>query len=539
MQLITNTSTKQHPLLNYLSTGVFTINTNYEVTLWNSNIENWTHIKNSSIIGKTLYSFFPSFNNSLYKKLLQNVFNDGMTIIFSSKLHPLLFRTKHNNELKLHTTVLPVPNEEGNGFNALFSIEDQTTLTDLVATNRHLSDKLQASNTLLEQKIKERTSELKRTNLRLSSILNSAPSSIILLNDELKIISVNYEGLNYLNTDEKSALNSKICDVINCSYNYYKPKNSKCSKCDIERVIQQTLKTGKKNHKIECSLKRATENNKTYESTLLVSTTKIKANNNENLLLILDDITERKQMEQELIKTKNKAVESDRLKSAFLANMSHEIRTPLNGIVGLTDLIINCKLTQEDKKQYSKLIAESSDQLVNQIDSIIDISKLESNQLNLYQHDVDANKIIDNIYIQIKEKEPDTSLIIKTQKDQPDQPCNIKTDQVRLTQVLNNLISNAFKFTTKGSIEFGYFNNNLNLVFFVKDTGAGIPKQLHKIIFKPFRQAREATQEIYRGAGLGLAISKGLVNKLGGKIWLESEINTGSTFFFTIPKNTP
>ncbi len=538
MRVANNIYIEQYKFLNYITTGVFIINKDYEVLLWNNNIESWTKIKDSEILGKKLTDFFPNFSQPLYLKLLNDVFEHGMTTIFSSKLHPDLFSTGFSSGQKMHTTVLPTPDIGNKGYNALFSIENQTTLTDLITKNRGLNNLLQTINEDLEIKIQNRTLELEKTNLRLSSILNSAPLSIILLNSQLEIIEINNEGIEFFEGEVSASGNQKICDYINCVNESCRniPSNVELSaNCKIGNLISNTLKNGEKYHKVECSITRKTKENKVVTNALLVSTTKISSDGDSHLLLIMDDITQRKQIETELIKAKNQAIESDNLKSAFLANMSHEIRTPLNAIVGFSDLIARLDVEKAEREMYSRLILESSDQLLSQINSIIDISKLESNQLQTYYHDFDMNEIMDDIYNSVVDEKSNKNLTINLQKGQPNKPCIVSTDKVRLTQIMNNLINNAIKFTSKGSVEFGYIPETDNIKFFVKDTGVGIPGHMHEIIFKPFRQAREETMEIYRGSGLGLAISHGLVEILGGKIWLESEINKGSTFYFTIP----
>jgi PAS domain S-box-containing protein len=255
---------------------------------------------------------------------------------------------------------------------------------------------------------------------------------------------------------------------------------------------------------------------------------------------IARDITSSKFYEKELIKAKEKAEESDRLKSAFLSNMSHEIRTPMNGILGFSKMLEE-NLESEKRTQYVNYIHSSASQLLNIINDIIDFSKIEANQLRLHINDFDLNVLMNDLYAQFESErmaqgKSNLTLSLSIGLDKPD--CFIQGDDLRIKQVLSNLLSNAIKFTHKGTVEFGYKlanNNKLNL--YVKDTGIGISENKQNIIFEKFRQEDESFTRQYGGTGLGLAISKGLVELMGGEIGVRSERNKGSLFYFTIPYN--
>jgi signal transduction histidine kinase len=240
----------------------------------------------------------------------------------------------------------------------------------------------------------------------------------------------------------------------------------------------------------------------------------------------------------ELKDAKERAEKADNLKSVFLSNMSHEIRTPLNAIIGFSDLLLNKNLTDPDKKDYIDYINTSSRILLQLINDIIDLAKIESDQLKLNITETAVGFIVGEVYsyylreLKLKEKNN-----IELKISRADNSLIIKTDQFRLRQIFTNLISNAIKFTNQGSIEIGYnFKDKNTLLFYVKDTGIGINKDKLSIIFERFRQAKD-TDIVYGGTGLGLSITKNLVELLGGKIWVESEENVGSTFYFTLPMN--
>ncbi|HCT29817.1 MAG TPA: hypothetical protein DIW31_03565 [Bacteroidales bacterium] len=261
---------------------------------------------------------------------------------------------------------------------------------------------------------------------------------------------------------------------------------------------------------------------------------------------VASDITERKIAEQELVMAKEKAEESDRLKTAFLANMSHEIRSPMNAILGFIRIIKDEEKLTENGKQYIELISNSGAQLVSVIEDILDTSKIQANQLRLNIHEFELNNLLTNLYTiystQVREKHKMSTIMLPPVLSHPS-PFMVFSDDMRIRQILTNLISNAIKFTSKGLIEFGYSlfvdDDNPLIQFYVKDTGIGLSPDALNLIFERFRQADDSYTRMYGGSGLGLAISKGLTELLGGRIWVESVVGKGSTFYFTIPIKAP
>jgi signal transduction histidine kinase len=251
--------------------------------------------------------------------------------------------------------------------------------------------------------------------------------------------------------------------------------------------------------------------------------------------------TERDQVEEKLKEAKEKAEESDRLKSAFLANMSHEIRTPMNAILGFTELLTlsDTEITPEEKEHYIDLIQNSGNSLLHLIDDIIDISKIEAGQLKIIYKDCDLDKLMNNLmdsYQEIKKKRGKEAVEIRLHVSENAKNRTIRTDPHRLNQVLSNLLDNALKFTDNGYIELGCTAlTTRKLQFYVKDTGIGMDKQKQEIVFDRFYKVEDDKTKLYRGAGLGLAICRSLVDMLGGQIWVDSESRKGSVFTFTIP----
>ena len=273
-----------------------------------------------------------------------------------------------------------------------------------------------------------------------------------------------------------------------------------------------------------------------------VSAGKLEIRDQTYIYAIINDISNRVHYMDKLIEARKRAEESDRLKSAFLANMSHEIRTPMNSILGFSSLLTEDDPDTITRREYLNYIQINGEHLLELINDIIDLSKIEANQLSIKLKDCSLNELLDDIHVVLKNQ------LTEYQKDQIElilhkgikkQDFTIKTDEIRLRQIILNLLSNAIKFTEKGSIEFGYkFREDSIIQFFVKDTGIGIPEDKQHVIFSVFEQIENDATRNYGGTGLGLSISKSLVNKLGGHIWVESDLEEGSRFYFTISAMT-
>ncbi|SDW28186.1 PAS domain-containing protein [Flavobacterium degerlachei] len=256
----------------------------------------------------------------------------------------------------------------------------------------------------------------------------------------------------------------------------------------------------------------------------------------DGISIFFSDITSRKKTELELVKTKEKAEQSDRLKSAFLANMSHEIRTPMNGILGFSSLLSEPGLGKEEQQEYIKLIQISGARMLNLISEIIDISKIESGMMEVNLEEININERMDLVFGLLNLDAEDKSIqLLYNSKQFSD--LYLVTDPEKLYGILTNLVKNAIKYTDKGTIEFGYTVKDSFIEFFVKDTGIGIPAAQQAVIFERFIQVDISNIQARQGAGLGLAIAKAFVNLLGGDIWLESQEGVGTSFYFTLPLN--
>jgi len=254
---------------------------------------------------------------------------------------------------------------------------------------------------------------------------------------------------------------------------------------------------------------------------------------NEEYLTMNEELT---RINQDLSLAIERAEESEKLKTAFLQNMSHEIRTPLNAVIGFSEMLGMDYITDIDRKEFTEIIVNSSRQLLELVNDILTISAIETRQDKVAISPVNIGEVVSELYAVFRPKAKEKDVKLSVIKGVTDEKAVIMTDELKLRQVIINLLGNALKFTDEGSIEFGFeAQENAFYRFFVKDTGMGISKTMQKKIFERFVQADSSVKGQFGGTGLGLAICKGHVELLGGEVWLESTPGVGSTFFFTLP----
>ncbi|MGM0621698.1 MAG: ATP-binding protein [Bacteroidota bacterium] len=355
-----------------------------------------------------------------------------------------------------------------------------------------------------------------------TELYDFAPSGYLTLTKDGEIIDLNIRAERMLGKERSHLIKSRFGFFVSVD-----------TRAVYNRFLQKIFKNRLKE---TCEIKLETGD----DSMKYILVNGIISNIDEKCLVTLVDITKRKIAENELIRAKEKAEEGDRLKSAFLANMSHEIRTPMNGILGFTGLLKTLKLKSEEQQNYISIIEKSGTRMLNIINDIISISKIESKQIEVSVSDTNINEQVEYIYHFFKLEAEQKKLQLSFKNALPGNEAIIKTDYEKLYAVLTNLVKNAIKFTQSGSIELGYELKGDFIEFYVKDSGPGIPEEQKKIIFERFRQGSESFKRIYEGAGLGLSISKAYVEMLGGKIWVEDNTDkdgnpSGSAFFFTIP----
>lgn len=349
------------------------------------------------------------------------------------------------------------------------------------------------------------------------ALFDFAPIGYFILDQEGNICQLNLNGATILGKSRSV--------LVNKNFKQFVTKDTLPVFIDFLSDIFAT------NSKHTCELRLFIQGN----PSIFVDIEGIISDDEHQCLLTLSDITERKQKELELISAKEKAEESDRLKSAFLANMSHEIRTPLNSIIGFSEFLTDPDIDAFQQQQYAQIIIDSGNNLLAIIDDILDISKIEAGQVCITKAKLSVHKLISDIHKLLFLKAKNKGLELRLDPSNPKKEIFIESDVNRLRQILVNFVSNSIKFTNKGFIEVGIKKVGGYVQFHVTDTGIGIPKEYHEQIFERFRQVNQTHNRKYGGNGLGLAISKRLVELLGGAIWIESEHGKGSTFYFLVP----
>jgi PAS domain S-box-containing protein len=415
--------------------------------------------------------------------------------MYNQKNHSaILFKLRQEAELLLskNEEILKKPHTESDNLQLIHELEVYQVELELQNDElKHAKDKAE----LAEKKYTE--------------LYDCAPSGYLSLTEDGVITE--------LNKSAERLLGKERSTLIKSSFGFFVSPDTRA---DYNHFLQDIFKN-KVKKTCELKLETGTDSIKYIHANGIIS------NIDKKCLVTLIDITKRKHAENELKKAKEKAEEGDRLKSAFLANMSHEIRTPMNGILGFTELLKTLNLNIEEQQNYIEIIEKSGARMLSILNDIIDISKIESNQTEVFSSDTNANQQVEFIYNLFKNGLPANEAFMRT-------------DREKLYAILTNLVKNAIKFTDSGYVEFGYQLKGDYLEFYVKDTGPGIPEEQKELIFERFRQGNESFKRRHDGAGLGLSISKAYVGMLGGKIWVENNTDkkgnaSGAKFLFTIP----
>lgn len=360
----------------------------------------------------------------------------------------------------------------------------------------------------------------------LRSIFNASPYSILVMDSDSKVLDCNNATLQMFHAANKNDFVDQDIEMLFPPDQYTKAKEEFRKAFNDEEVNKSQYILVKKD---------GTSFNAEITGGMITDA----SGSSKAYVIIIIDITERLDFIETLKHAKFEAEESDRLKTAFLANMSHEIRTPMNSIVGFSNLLTEPGIEQGKKEEYLSHILRSSNSLINLIDDIIDISKIEAGQLNVNLSGYKVNDLVNDVFYTFKDSNQNPDLIYSLNLPPDTDHVKVKTDPLRVRQILTNLVGNASKFTEKGSIEIGYIIKDHNLKqsieFYVKDTGIGIPEDKLEIIFDRFRQIDDSRTRRFGGTGLGLAISKRLVELLGGSLRVTSKVDEGSTFYFCLP----
>ncbi len=481
-----------YAVLENLPYGVGVLTTDLKISYVNNYVFSYMGY-DKSIIGKSFYYLVPSNfdkNRFILPEIIKKVEKSKKSII----LEKILLYKKSGDFIYSTLAVSPIINK------------DKEIVEKVVFVFYDITEEV----------------KLKREILKLKRAVENVPVSIVITDTQCRIEYVNpfFQEITGYSFDEAKGKTPKIL-ATNHNHKYY-PE------------LMKTLKEGKT---WEGEFLNRKKNGELYWEHALISPIFDEKGKIVNYVAVKEDITERKKFIEELKSAKEKAELASKAKSEFLANMSHEIRTPMNAIIGFIDLVLETKL-DETQKKYLELVKESTDNLLRILNDILDISKFESAKIEFENNTINIKKIITNCASIFSKKinEKHLELSINIDEKIPD---NLIGDEVRISQVLNNLLNNAIKFTEKGKIKIeaklvNKNNDNVVLEICVSDTGIGIPKDKINTIFDTFTQADSSITRKYGGTGLGLAIAQRIVNYYNGKIWVESEIGKGSKFCFTL-----
>ena len=368
---------------------------------------------------------------------------------------------------------------------------------------------------------------LQREKAYLDQLFQGSHEGIVLIDNNGTVIKINSEFTKLFGYEQEESIGQNIDDLIADPDNIAESKK-----------ISAEIVNGKG---IELESKRKHKDGHLIDVSLLVTPIFVQEKSFGGYG-IYRDITYKKIEEKALIAAKEKAEGADKLKSAFLSNMSHEIRTPMNAILGFSALLSDSGLTDDERTEFIQIIKDRGHDLMRIIDDIIDISKIESGQINFEIKDCPVNILMSNLLVtlnELKRKNNKTKVSLNSFPGNLAPEFTILTDGNRLRQIMTNLIENALKFTEEGHVDFGYNlksqDKEPTIEFFVRDTGIGIPKEMHSVIFERFRQVDDSATRKYGGTGLGLTISRNLTRLLGGEIWLDSDKGKGTTFYVRLP----
>ena len=386
----------------------------------------------------------------------------------------------------------------------------------------------------MQKRLFRESRKLEHTNHIASAILKNVHAYILLIDNDFKVLKTNYCQLT---GTQKGLEEKRVGDLLQCrnalSAEGGCGTHAYCGSCPIRCAIRQAFEQRRGFTDLEATLNVLTSEKKSVECDAVISGSYFLLNEEENMVLTVHDITQLKETEKQLTLAKEKAENADLSKSAFLANMSHEIRTPLNAITGFAEVLASAN-TEEEKAQYQEIIKMNADLLLQLVNDILDMSKIEAGTLEFVYTKVDINLLLSDLrqLFQMKVNDAGGNIQIIAEPSLPS--CSIETDRNRVAQVLSNFTTNAIKFTQEGTISIGYEARDTELYFYVTDSGAGIPADKLPEVFGRFVKLNKDK----KGTGLGLSISKTIVNKLEGQIGADSVEGKGSTFWFTIPYRT-
>lgn len=446
-------------------------------------------------IGKTSYDFFTEENAKEFNKVEKEVLTTGKAI-YDIEEHLLHKRT---NEMHWHlTSKIPVADENGN-------------LTRVLTISHDITERKNLENKIRESEIFYRT------------LVDISPDAISIFDLEGNLVYASKKAYKLFEVpDNFDIKNTSIFDWVDNSFH------------DRAAELIAMFITGEIKQATEEYLLKKQTGEKFWGEVSSGPLTDAEGNVT-SFITICRDVTERKRQRDELIKAKEKAEESDRLKTAFLNNISHEIRTPINAISGFTMLLGQPGTDSETMKSYLDIIIKSSNKLIDIVGNIVELSNIEAGLVTLNNSEVNINQLFSSLYSKFLTESNEKGLSLSYETKLPDEKAVIITDEAKLSKILACLIDNAIKFTSSGKLNFGYRIYQNEIEFYVTDTGIGIDQKFHERIFDKFFQVEQTLSRKYEGLGIGLTLAKAYAEKMGGKIKVHSFPGEGSTFSLILP----
>jgi PAS domain S-box-containing protein len=372
---------------------------------------------------------------------------------------------------------------------------------------------------ITDQKLAE--IELRNSEERFKALFLESPDAVFVEDETGIVLDVNPAACSLLKMKKNELAGKHIIDLL-------KPENKEITAGEFTDWMTSHLTNFR-------GVARSSENE---EIPVEINASEISYSGHKAFLFIVRNITEIIKKEERLRQSAEKAEEADMLKSAFLANVSHEIRTPMNAIIGFSEILTNQDLSPKEREEFINYITQGSNTLMNLIEDIIDITKIEAGQIKINFSDCNVDKLLDELYatfLKMKNKNGRSNVELRMNKPMMNEDFVISTDPHRIRQIMSNLLGNAIKFTEEGFIEFGFqLSPERNIQFYVKDSGIGIPEDKQTLIFERFGQVDDTRNE-HKGTGLGLSISRKLAELLGGILSVETALGEGSKFMLTLP----
>lgn len=421
-----------------------------------------------------------------------------------------------------------------------FNNKDEAVDPNEVLSIKRLIHELQVYQTELEMQndeLKNTQEKLRESEKQYEELYDSAPISYLSLDKNGRILNSNHRAAQKFQTERGYLIDKSLYDFIEMEerdqlylHLVNVQKDEEVHQCELQIHVANIHNPEKE----ESSEKQGD----TFWALLESKYCKVEGGNT-FCRTVLSDITERRRMESELSQAKEKAEENDYLKSAFLANMSHEIRTPINGIFGFTDMLMQADLNSEERNQYIDIIHKSGKRLLNTVNDIIEISKIESRTTTVDPAETDINRKLEDLTQFFASEAQEKGLTLTLDHLLPENHRILLIDESKLESILTNLIKNAIKYTDEGEIHIGCLKKGASIEFYVADTGIGIPQDRQDAIFNRFEQADISDKRAFEGSGIGLALIKSYLEMLGGSMRLDSKEGEGSTFYVSLPYLPP